>query len=58
MTSVLCNVPDSPVRLILSAGDLCAIIRRNLIYTYNGTERLFSPENEENTFCALAFIFP
>lgn len=57
MTSVLRNVPDSPVRLILSAGDLCAIIRRKLIYTHNGTERLFSPENEENAFCAFAFIF-
>lgn len=31
MTEVLCNVPDSPAQLLLSAGDLWAVIKRNLI---------------------------
>lgn len=31
VTLVLCNVPDSPAQLLVSTGDLCAVIKRHLI---------------------------
>lgn len=41
VTSVLRYAPDSPAQRLLSAGDLCAVSKRNLMSTHRGTERGF-----------------